>query len=80
MPTGGLGWAAPVLRWFLSVITEPEALGGGGSLCAAAGSMRLASLVVLKCQAGTACRASLSIMHLVGRTPVGSWQSTGQGS
>lgn len=63
----------PVLRWLLSVSTE---LGARGGLCAAAGSMRPASLVALKCQAGTARWASTSIMHLVGRPPVGSWQST----
>lgn len=74
VPSRGVGWAAPVLRWFLSVITEPEALGG---LCTAAGSARLASLVALKCQAGTARWASSSIMHVVGRPPAGSWQSTG---
>lgn len=27
VPSRGLGWAAPVLRWFLSVITEAQALG-----------------------------------------------------
>lgn len=53
---------------------EPEALGVRVPL---AGSMRLASLVALKCQAGTARWASSSIMHLVGQPLAGRWQSTG---
>ena len=54
--------------------------GGLGGLCVAAGRTRLASLVALKCQAGTACWASSSIMHLPGRPLAGNWQTTGRGS
>lgn len=74
-------WGAPVGSPCPQVAPFCNHLAGGpGGLCAAVGSTRLASLVALKCQAGTTYWVSSSIMHLVGRLLVGSWQSTGWGS